>query len=126
MNRWLPIAIVVLAIVDALIHSYLATRFSNGPLGNLFILNVVGYVVLVLAFWRFQRATLSRRRIADVALVVYPIVTLAAWIYFTRGRGNPMNLADISKPAEVLLAVAALLHLRRLGEEGPARTAPAF
>jgi hypothetical protein len=123
-NRWLSIAIVVLAIVDALVHGYLGTRFPNGLLGTLFILNVVGYVVLVLAFWQGEHATLALRRLVDGALVVYPLVTLVAWLYFTRGRANPMNLADISKPAEVLLAVTALLHLRRLGVER--RVRPAF
>ncbi len=123
MNRWLPIAIVVLALIDALVHVYLATRFSRGTLGLLFILNPIGYVALVVAFWWSQRGTLALRRLIDIVLVVYPIAGLVAWFYFTKGRGNPMNLADISKPAEVLLAVAALLHLRSLTEESRTQTA---
>src|SRR5258708_7268892 len=109
MNRWLPIAIVVLALIDAAVHADLAIRFNRGLTGTLFILNLVGYVVLVVAFWWGQRQTLSLRRLIDIGLVVFPLLTLACWIYLTKGRANPQNLADISKPAEVLLFLAALL-----------------
>ena len=59
----------------------------------------------------------------SVVLTIYPVVTFASWIYFTHGRGNPMGFADISKPVEVVLAVAMIVYLTQLGRAGSARQA---
>ena len=122
MARSLGIIIVVLALVDGLIHLSLNIFVVHGitnrpPISDLFFLNFLGYMVLVGAFLVLRSSTFSTRRLIDILLVVYPIVTLAAWIYFTKGRGNPFGLAEISKPAEVILALAALVHLTQLGKE---------
>jgi hypothetical protein len=35
----------------------------------------------------------------------------------TGGKGNPMGTAYVSKPVEVLLFVAVLLHLRQISQD---------
>jgi hypothetical protein len=122
MVRTLSIVIVVLALIDGLVHLSLNLFVTHGivtrpPISVLFFLNFLGYLALIVAFLYVQQSSLSLRRLVDVVLIVYPLVTLVAWIYFTRGRGNPFGLAEISKPAEVILAVATVLHLVRLGTE---------
>ena len=122
MTRALAVIIVVLAAIDGLVHLGLDVFvlhgiFSHPPLTILFLLNFLGYAALIIAFLALRSSSLSLRRLVDVLLIVYPLVTFAAWIYFTGGKANPLGLADISKPAEVLLAVAAILHLTQLGHE---------
>ena len=122
MTRALAIIMVVLAAIDGLVHLgldvlVLHSIFNHPPFSILFFLNFLGYAALIIAFLAVRSSSFSLRRIVDVLLIVYPIVTFAAWIYFTGGRLNPLGLAYISKPAEVLLAVAAILHLTQLGHE---------
>lgn len=122
MARTLGVVIVVLAVVDGLIHLGLNIFVVHGitnrpPVSDLFFLNFLGYMVLAGAFLVLRSGSLSNRRLIDIVLIVYPLLALAAWIYFTKGRGNPFGLADISKPAEVILALAALVHLTQLGKE---------
>ena len=128
MVRIAGIVIVVLAIVDGLVHLGLdafVVHFSRGPYNVLFALNFVGYAALVVLFLLTQQSSFSIRRLLDVVLIVYPLVTFAAWIYFTKGRGNPMDLAYISKPAEIIIAIAALVHLTQLGHESATGVASA-
>jgi hypothetical protein len=122
MTRTLGIVIVVLALLDGLIHLFLVLFVTHGitsrpPISDLFFLCFVGYVALVVAFLLVRSATLSLQCLVDAVLIVYPIVALAAWIYFTKGRGNPFGLAEISKPAEVILAVVTIVHLIQLGRQ---------
>ena len=120
MIRIAGIVVVVLAIVDGLVHLGLdafVVHFSRAPLNILFALNFVGYFALVALFLLTQQSSFSIRRLVDVVLIVYPLLTFAAWIYFTKGRGNPMDLAYVSKPAEIIMAIAALVHLAQLGHE---------
>lgn len=122
MTRALAVIIVVLAAIDGLVHLGLNVFvihgiFNRPPISVLFFLNFLGYAALIVAFLAVRSSSFSLRRLVDVLLIVYPIVTFAAWIYFTKGKGNPMGLADISKPAEVLLAVTTILHLTQLGHE---------
>jgi hypothetical protein len=121
MARTLGAIIVILALIDGLVHLsldlFVFHSFTRGLTSELFGLNFIGYVVLVIAFLASQRSSLSFHRLVDVVLIIYPLLTLAAWIYFTKGRGNPMGLAYISKPAEILLALAAIVYLTQLGQE---------
>jgi len=121
-SRVLAVLIVFLALIDGVAHLaldlFVLHSFTRGLLSELFILDFVGYVALIVVFLVAQRSSLSLRRLVDIVLIVYPIIAILAWFYFTKGRGNPMGLGEISKPTEVLLALAALLHLTQLGSDG--------
>jgi hypothetical protein len=117
----LEAAIVLLALADGLIHLTLVTvifRFDfsrGGPLPYLFLLNFICYVALAGLFWASRNGPVARRRLVDLVIAGFALVTFVAWWYFTGGRGNPMNLGYTSKVIEVLLFGAALYHWRSLG-----------
>ncbi len=83
------------------------------PLPILFLLNFIGYIVLVTALYlpvlrRYQR-------IVRWLLIVFAAVTIIAWFLVT--GGSPNLLAYIDKPIEVALIVLLLIEDRqaRLG-----------
>ena len=84
MARLLPILIVVFAALDGFVHfdlAFLGPRaFSFNTFSDLFVLNVIGYVALIVAFLATQRSTISTRRIVTTVVAIYPIVTLAACV----------------------------------------------
>lgn len=85
------------------------------PLNELFVLNLVGYVILVALLWLAPRWLGTWRWLVDVAMIVYVAVVFAAWLEI--GRPNPMGLGYLSKAIEVLLVLALLAHLWRLAGE---------
>jgi hypothetical protein len=138
MPRVLAVIIVVLALVDGLIHlsldALIQHSFTRSQNNVLFALCFVGYVVLVGTFIATSGSSLSLRRLINVLLIVYPLVTFAAFFYITRGRIDPiglpvvsngqlslLGLAGISKPLEIVLAVVAALHFVGLGQQASAR-----
>ena len=78
------------------------------PLNELFLLNFIGYVVLVLVFWFGPRLLGRWRWLADVALIVYAAAAFLAWL--DMGRPNPMGLGYLSKGIEILLVIALVAH----------------
>ena len=134
MTRVLAAIIVVLALVDGLIHlsldAIIQHSFTRSQNNVLFALCFVGYVILVGVFIATSNSSLSLRRLVNVLLIVYPLVTFAAFFYITQGRINPiglplvargqlslLGLAGISKPLEIVLAILAALHLVSLGQQ---------
>jgi hypothetical protein len=79
------------------------------PLNQLFVLNLVGYVVLLLAFWFGGRWLGRWQWLVDVALILYVAVVFVSWLQF--GRPNPMGLGYLSKVIESVLVVALLVHI---------------
>ncbi len=77
------------------------------PLNELFLLNFVGEVVLVLLFWVSRRWLGERRWFMNVAMIAYAAATLIAWWIF--GRPNPMGLGYLSKGIEILLIIALIV-----------------
>jgi len=114
--------IVLLALADGVLHGSLDILlfhgdFSRGgPLPILFLLNLVGFVVLAALFVVSRNAPVARRRLVDIAIAVFAVLTFAGWIFFTRGRANPMNLGYTARVIEVVLVVLVLVHLRSLGQ----------
>ena len=85
-------------------------RFSPPlPLNELFLLNFVGAVVLVLLFLYSSRWPAARRWIVDVLMIGYEAITFFAWLLF--GRPNPMGLGYLSKGIEIVLVIALVAHL---------------
>jgi hypothetical protein len=79
------------------------------PLNELFVLNFIGEVVLVLLFWFSPRWLGGRRWWVDVVMIVYAAATFGAWLVF--GRPNPMDLGYLSKGVEVLLIIVLLVDI---------------
>ncbi len=77
------------------------------PLNQLFLLNFVGSVVLVLLFWYSRRWLGERRWLMNIALIAYAAATFTAWMIF--GQPNPMGLGYLSKSIEIILIIALLV-----------------
>ncbi len=112
--------IALLMFADGLIHLALdivvfSFDFSRGgPLPYLFLLNFFAYMGLAALFLVSRRALAARRRVIDLVIAAFALVTFVAWWYFTGGRGNPMNLGYTSKTIEVVLFVLVLVHWRSI------------
>jgi hypothetical protein len=78
-------------------------------LNELFLLNFIGYLILVAAFWLGPRWLGRRRWWVDVVMIVYTAVSIAAWLDI--GRPNPMGLGILSKGMEIVLIIALLVHI---------------
>ncbi len=78
------------------------------PLNELFVLNLVGYVILVLFFWFGPRWLGKWRWLTDVALLVYVAVVFGGW--WSLGRPNPMGLGYLARAVEILLVIALVSH----------------
>jgi len=79
------------------------------PLNELFLLNFVGWVVLVALFWLAPR---TWAWLIDALMVLYTLAIFGGWAYI--GSPNPMNLGYLSKAIEVVLLIALLVHLWNL------------
>ena len=112
--------IAILVLADGLIHLaldivVLSFDFSRGgPLPYLFLLNFFAYMSLAALFLVSRRAPAGRRRVVDLVIAAFALVTFVAWWYFTGGRGNPLNLGYTSKTIEAVLFVLVLVHWRSL------------
>jgi hypothetical protein len=79
------------------------------PLNELFLLNFIGAVVLVLLFWFSRRLLGERRWLVDVVMIVYASATFIAW--WVIGRPNPMGLGYLSKGVEIVLIISLIADL---------------
>jgi len=118
MRYFLPVAIVILALVDAAIHFSLDIvvfhgQFFLNTLTALFLLNALGYLGLVILFILGFRTPVGVRRAIDLLLIVYIVVTFAAWLAF--GHPNPLGLGYASKAVEAVLVLALVVHAWELG-----------
>jgi hypothetical protein len=106
----LQIAIILLAVITALIHLYLGVRgFTmgrRGPLQIMFILNFVGYIVLVTALYLplLQRIQSITRWI----LIAFTTATIISW-YLISGS-NPSMEDYVDKFVEVVLIIFLLVE----------------
>lgn len=96
------IAIIMLAISAALLHLML---LSAPNLGIWFLFNATGYVVLTIALYLPQLASLQR--LFRYALVAYTALTLILWYIIS---GHLSQLALITKTIEVVLIVLLLFE----------------
>lgn len=135
-NLILPVVISVLALADGALHFALDVLLFRGnffgrlgpppgapsgpppgappgppiplplPLNQMFVLNLVGYVLLVALFWFVLTRRPTWLRAINGLMIAYVVIVFLAWAEF--GRPNPMGLGYLSKSAEVLLVVALL------------------
>ncbi|HEV2661809.1 MAG TPA: hypothetical protein VGU68_14465 [Ktedonobacteraceae bacterium] len=124
----LQIGIVVLAVITALIHlelvikmgmftgahagahhaegGFALLRYIPLSLSMLFLLNCIGYIVLVVALYLPVLRRLQRP--LRWLLIVYTAVTIIAWFVIT--GGGPNLLAYVDKPIEVALIALLLIE----------------
>ncbi len=79
------------------------------PLNELFLLNFVGEVVLVLLFLFVRDRLGANRWWVNVIMIGYVAVTFVAWWLF--GRPNPMGLGYLSKGIEIVLIIVLSVDL---------------
>jgi len=118
----LTAVVAILALADGLIHLsidvFALKVFATGKwntFSELFLLQFLGAVVLVVAMYVSEKSSLAQRRAVGALLAVYPAVTFVAWVIMTHAKGNPMNFATIDKPLEVVLVVLAIVRVLQMG-----------
>lgn len=109
----LQIAIIVLAVATALIHLYLAFVRLIPDLGFAggvpFILNGIGYLVLVAALYAPSAALAPHRSLIRWVLVGYTALTVLLWVFI----GSRDTIAYIDKLIEIVLIVLLFVDTRQ-------------
>ena len=75
----------------------------------MFVLNLVGYVVLLLLFWFVAPRLGNLAWIVDVLFILYVATVFGAWVKF--GAPNPQGLGYLSKAIEILLVILLAVRL---------------
>jgi hypothetical protein len=112
----LRLAITLLAVATALIHWSLLVIMGRFDL--IFFLNGVGYLALTFAYLTDRPLGATRRPLLHGLFIAYTAVTVLAWLAI--GEKNPATtlgaLGYIDKIIEILLIVALVISLRRIGQ----------
>ena len=107
--RW---AMIIFTLITAAVHLFLGIASipdpNNQMMGILFVLNAIGYVVLLLG--AVGKIPFLPVRLSHYLLIAFAAVTLAAY-FIINGLDNFGPAAIVSKLSEVLLIVAAFMHL---------------
>ena len=106
----LQIGIILLAVITALIHLYLSVRGfmmgRSGPLLIMFILNFVGYMVLVTALYLPPLQHIQS--ITRWILIAFATVTIITWYLIS---GSHPGIEDyVDKSVEVVLIILLLVE----------------
>jgi hypothetical protein len=119
--RYLLPVMIVLALIDAAVHfsidAFVNKTFTNLPYGPLFVALPLGYLAFIFLLLRTRSASNGTHRLVAAALAVYVVIPFVAYFMLTGGRYNPFQLATIAKPLEVVLIVASLFYVVRLGRQ---------
>lgn len=116
MNRsTLRTLIIVLTIVTALVHLALGilglTGGQGGTLDILFVLNGIGYFVLLAGLFVSSTPVLgSNRTLAHYLMIAYAGLTFVLYFVFN-GVSDIGPAAIIAKLAELLLIITTYMHL---------------
>ncbi|GAB4480394.1 MAG: hypothetical protein Kow0088_21970 [Anaerolineales bacterium] len=94
------IAILVLTLATAIIH------FSLLFPDTLFILNGLGYLAFLAAYFAPLELARQNHRLVKLGFVAYTVITILAWVAI--GTNPPTTLGLITKIIEVLLVVCLL------------------
>src|SRR5579859_2247372 len=101
----LQMGIIVLTLATAVIHWVLAANIPGmGMMSTLFMLNGIGYVVLLAALYLPQLAGI--RRVVRWVLIAYTALTIVLW--FTMSRPNTIGYID--KAVELVLIILLILE----------------
>jgi hypothetical protein len=106
----LQIAIILLTLATAVIHLFLGISMLSMGGPPMFILNGIGYLVLLVALYLPQLH--QYQRYTRWVLIGYAILTIIAWAVVTRfDLTNP--LAIVTKLIEIVLIVCLFIDGRR-------------
>jgi hypothetical protein len=78
-------------------------------LNQLFLLNFIGAIILVVLFWLAPRWLGTRRWLMSAVLILYEAAAFIGWIIY--GRPNPMGLGYLSKGIEIIVVIVASVDL---------------
>lgn len=108
-KKSLQTAIWVLGAITAVIHLALAFFFGNFDV--IFLLNGVGYIVLIWALLKTPAFLSGLQSLIPWALILFTLVTIVLFFVFNAETGyGPLGL--FTKADEVLLIVAVFMHSR--------------
>ena len=79
------------------------------PLNQLFALNLLGYIALLLIFWFVAPRLGVWAWLVDLIFILYVCMIFAGWLSI--GGPNPRGLGYVSKTLEILLVIALLAHM---------------
>jgi hypothetical protein len=108
----LRILILVFGLVTALVHLWLVYNgLIRGRLPYQFLVNGLGFLVLVAAFFLTLSSKDQWRQLVHYLFLAFTGGSILAWVIVNRGRFL-IELSIFDKVVEVLLIVALWLHLR--------------
>ena len=100
--------IIVTALITALIH-LVVLSFLLGEVSVLFILNGLGFLAL-LAAWYYTPGFLAGQRTAlHVVFILYTLVTILGWVAIG-DKGDALGI--FTTLDELVLLIALVMHLR--------------
>jgi hypothetical protein len=103
--------ILVSGLITGLVHLVLLS-VQLGELSVLFVLNGLGYLTLLGAFFWNPPIVASRRSLMHYAFIAYAAVTILAWI----PAGSRTPTGYLTKLDELVLIAALVMHLRSPAE----------
>ena len=134
-NLFLPVVITLLALADGALHLTLDIVIFRGnffgslgpppgapppgarpgpplpmplPLNQMFLLNLVGYVLLAALFWFVLSRHRRWLRWVVALMTAYVAIVFLAWLEY--GAPNPQGIGYISKSIEAVLVIALLSY----------------
>ena len=93
---------------NPILSAFDISKITGLPLNELFLLNAIGYIVLLVIFWSWPRNLRTWRWIIDLILIGYSVASIISWINI--GMPNPHNLGYLSKVLEVALILVVIAH----------------
>ena len=105
----LRIIILITGLFTALVHLVLLSVLIGSPAPQ-FILNGIGYLVLLALFWFNPSFVAGNRGLLHYAFMGFTAVTIIAWIAIG-DKSDPVGY--LTKLSEVILLVALWMNLRR-------------
>jgi hypothetical protein len=113
----LQIAIIALVIATAAVHLYLAfvvMPATTGSVDPLFLLNALGYLVLVAGLYLPLGFLARWRRLMRWLLLGFTLLTVLAWFVLTQFLGTERTtLGWVDKCIEIALIVLLILDSRQ-------------
>ena len=78
-------------------------------MNELFLLNCIGFIALVLVLWLVLRRFGCAVWVVDVALIAFTTLSIVGWVRV--GKPDPMGYGHISKGVEIALIIVLLAHI---------------
>jgi hypothetical protein len=104
----LQVGIVVLTMITAAIHLWLGISFSD----TLFLLNGLGYLVLLAGLFLPLSFTQGRRDLIRWALIGFTALTILAWLVMGEKTLPQATVGYVTKAVEIVLIILLLVDRR--------------